>query len=107
MNSISFFKALLLKEAVEIPSWLKGKLEDVHTKPGQGSIFAKSIDDILKMIYSIVEIKARKGWGKINISEELPEIYKEYDMSVISEVYGMLRENGYRVNVMTHVVIWG
>jgi hypothetical protein len=39
----------LLKEAVEIPSWLSGKLEDVHTKPGQGSIFAKSIDDVLKI----------------------------------------------------------
>jgi archaellum component FlaC len=39
----------LLKEAVEVPAWLKGKLEDVHTKPGQGSIFAKSVDDILKI----------------------------------------------------------
>ena len=38
-----------INEAVEIPSWLKGKLEDVHTKPGQGSIFAKSIDDVLKI----------------------------------------------------------
>jgi hypothetical protein len=39
----------LLNEAVEVPTWLKGKLEDVHTKPGQGSIFAKSIDDVLKL----------------------------------------------------------
>jgi hypothetical protein len=39
----------LLSEAVEVPDWLKKKLEDVHTKPGQGSIFAKSIDDVLKI----------------------------------------------------------
>jgi len=38
-----------LNESVEIPSWLTGKLEDVHTKPGQGSIFAKSISDVLKL----------------------------------------------------------
>jgi hypothetical protein len=39
----------IITEAVEVPTWLKSKLEDVHTKPGQGSIFAKSIDDILKL----------------------------------------------------------
>jgi len=39
----------IISEAVEVPSWLAGKLEDVHTKPGQGSIFAKSISDILKL----------------------------------------------------------
>jgi hypothetical protein len=38
-----------LNEAVEVPTWLKGKLEDVHTKPGQGSIFSKSIDSVLKL----------------------------------------------------------
>ena len=38
-----------LNESVEIPSWLAGKLEDVHTKPGQGSIFAKSISNVLKL----------------------------------------------------------
>jgi len=41
--------ANILIEAVEVPSWLAGKLEDVHTKPGQGSIFAKSISDVLKL----------------------------------------------------------
>ena len=40
---------LLLNEAVEVPTWLKGKLEDVHVKPGQGSIFAKPIDNVLKL----------------------------------------------------------
>jgi len=39
----------IITEAVEVPTWLKGKLEDVHTKPGQGSIFAKSINDVLKL----------------------------------------------------------
>ena len=38
-----------LNEAVEVPTWLKGKLEDVHTKPGQGSIFSKLIDSVLKL----------------------------------------------------------
>jgi hypothetical protein len=38
-----------LNEAVEIPAWLKGKLEDVHIKPGQGSIFSQSIDNVLKL----------------------------------------------------------
>jgi len=41
--------AEVLNEAVEVPTWLKGKLEDVHTKPGQGSIFSKSIDSVLKL----------------------------------------------------------
>ena len=41
--------ANILTEAVEVPAWLAGKLEDVHTKPGQGSIFAKSIADVLKI----------------------------------------------------------
>jgi hypothetical protein len=38
-----------LNEAVEVPTWLKGKLEDVHVKLGQGSIFAKPIDSVLKL----------------------------------------------------------
>lgn len=41
--------ANIITEAVEVPSWLAGKLEDVHTKPGQGSIFAKSVSDVLKL----------------------------------------------------------
>ena len=45
----------LINEAVEVPTWLKGKLEDVHTKPGQGSIFAKSIDDVLKLAQSALD----------------------------------------------------
>jgi len=39
----------IIIEAVEIPSWLASKLEDVHIKPGQGSIFAKSVSDVLKI----------------------------------------------------------
>jgi hypothetical protein len=39
----------IINEAVEIPTWLENKLEDVHTKPGQGSIFSKSIKDVLKL----------------------------------------------------------
>ena len=39
----------ILNESVEVPIWLKGKLEDVHIKLGQGSIFAKSIEDVLKL----------------------------------------------------------
>ena len=38
------YNSKLLAEAVEVPEWLKGKLADVHSKPGQGSIFAKPID---------------------------------------------------------------
>jgi hypothetical protein len=39
----------IITEAVEVPTWLKGKLEDVHVKPGQGSIFSKPIDIVLKL----------------------------------------------------------
>jgi len=51
INEAKRFQKLagILKEAVEVPSWLAGKLEDVHTKPGQGSIFAKSVGDVLKL----------------------------------------------------------
>jgi len=47
--------AEMLKEGITIPTkensgWsLKDKLEDVHVKPGQGSIFAKPIDNVLKL----------------------------------------------------------
>ena len=51
INEAKRFQKLanILTEAVEVPTWLAGKLEDVHTKPGQGSIFAKSISDVLKL----------------------------------------------------------
>ena len=39
----------IITEAIEVPTWLKGKLEDIHVKPGQGSIFAKPIDNVLKL----------------------------------------------------------
>ena len=45
----------LLKEAVEIPSWLEGKLKDVHTKAGQGSIFAKPLDYVLKQAQAALD----------------------------------------------------
>lgn len=45
----------ILTEAVEVPTWLKGKLEDVHTKPGQGSIFSKPIDDVLKLVQDALD----------------------------------------------------
>jgi hypothetical protein len=45
----------LLKEATEIPDWLKGKLEDVHTKPGQGSIFSKDINNVVKATQMLID----------------------------------------------------
>jgi len=45
----------LLAEAVEVPEWLKGKLADVHSKPGQGSIFAKPIDAVVKTVQQVVD----------------------------------------------------
>lgn len=45
----------IISEAVEVPDWLSKKLEDVHTKPGQGSIFAKSIDEVLKIAQSALD----------------------------------------------------
>ncbi len=45
----------MLNESVEVPAWLKGKLEDVHVKPGQGSIFAKSVDEILKLAQNLLD----------------------------------------------------
>ena len=33
------------KPQIIFPEWLEQKLEKVHTKPGQGSIFAKSITE--------------------------------------------------------------
>lgn len=45
----------VLKEAVEVPQWLNGKLKDVHSKPGQGSIFAKPINDVIKTVQQIVD----------------------------------------------------
>lgn len=37
---------------VEIPDWLTSKLEQVHTKPGQGSIFAKPIKSVMDLVKS-------------------------------------------------------
>ena len=49
------YNSRLLAEAVEVPEWLKGKLADVHSKPGQGSIFAKPIDTVMKTVQQIVD----------------------------------------------------
>jgi len=49
------YNSRLLAEAVEVPEWLKGKLADVHGKPGQGSIFAKPIDTVMKTVQQIVD----------------------------------------------------
>jgi len=49
------YNSRLLTEAVEVPEWLKGKLADVHGKPGQGSIFAKPIDTVMKTVQQIVD----------------------------------------------------
>ena len=49
------YNSKLLAEAVEVPEWLKGKLADVHSKPGQGSIFAKPIDAVMKIVQQIVD----------------------------------------------------
>ena len=43
------------KPQIIFPEWLEQKLEKVHTKPGQGSIFAKSITDIKNIVLKIVE----------------------------------------------------
>jgi hypothetical protein len=49
------YNSKLLAEAVEVPEWLKGKLADVHSKPGQGSIFAKPIDTVMKTVQQVVD----------------------------------------------------
>jgi len=35
---------------VTVPDWLEKKLESVHSKPGQGSIFAKPINVVMKIV---------------------------------------------------------
>lgn len=55
----------MLTEAAEVPAWLKGKLEDVHVKPGQGSIFAKSVDEILKLAQNLLDKTNPKELDKI------------------------------------------
>ena len=40
---------------VEFPGWLKNKLIEVHTKPGQGSIFAKPIEEVVNIIQQAVK----------------------------------------------------
>jgi len=49
------YNSRLLAEVVEVPEWLKGKLADVHGKPGQGSIFAKPIDAVMKTVQQVVD----------------------------------------------------
>lgn len=34
-----------ITESIDVPSWLKDKLEDVHGEVGQGSIFAKHLNE--------------------------------------------------------------
>jgi hypothetical protein len=55
----------MITEAVEVPTWLKGKLEDVHVKPGQGSIFAKPVDQILKLAQNLLDKTNPKELDKI------------------------------------------
>jgi hypothetical protein len=63
----------LLNEAVEIPSWLEGKLKDVHIKAGQGSIFAKPLDYVLKQAQDALDKstdldKIANGSGTLTIN---------------------------------------
>jgi hypothetical protein len=39
---------------IQFPDWLKGKLQDVHGKPGQGSVFAISIDEVVKKVQEVL-----------------------------------------------------
>ena len=39
--------------SILFPDWLKSKIDSVHQKPGQGSIFAKTTDEIAKMVENI------------------------------------------------------
>ena len=55
----------MITEAVEVADWLKGKLENVHVKPGQGSIFAKSVDEILKLAQNLLDKTNPKELDKI------------------------------------------
>ena len=74
----------IITEAVEVPTWLKGKLEDVHVKPGQGSIFAKPIDNVLKL--------AQDTLDKIKdidhtLSLIIDPLQREISMEVLVEKY--------------------
>ena len=66
-----------------------------------------SIDNVLNIIYARIEEKSKKGWNRMCISEELPQLFTDYDTAIISEAYVSLRENGFKINSMTHFVIWG
>ena len=39
---------------VVFPDWLKDKLTEVHTETGQGSVFAKSIDEVEQIVKNII-----------------------------------------------------
>lgn len=39
--------------SILFPDWLKSKIDSVHQKPGQGSIFAKPTEEVAKMVESI------------------------------------------------------
>ena len=70
----------MLNEAVEVPAWLKGKLEDVHVKPGQGSIFAKSVDEILKLAQNLLDKTNPKELALANHNEPLSLIPIEVEL---------------------------
>lgn len=65
------------------------------------------IDEVVALLSKLIERRASKGWSRVNVEEQSPDIFKEYDMFIIGDAYGILRENGYRVNNMTHDIIWG
>lgn len=44
-----------ITESIDVPSWLKDKLEDVHGEVGQGSIFAKPVDTVLSIVKRALE----------------------------------------------------
>jgi len=43
-----------MKPDVQFPDWLKTKLQQVHGKPGQGSVFAKPIDQVVELINNTI-----------------------------------------------------
>lgn len=67
---------------------------------------ASAITEAYNFLQVLIEIKAKKGWTKLEMHTDCPEIYKTYDGAVLMDAFGKLREDGFRVNMISHTVFW-
>lgn len=67
---------------------------------------AVAVTEAYNSVLAVIESKAKRGWTKVELDVDYPTLYKQYDHGILSDVFGRLREEGYRVNLISKLINW-